>query len=543
MSTSINNTTEDCSAVSSSGVSESIITSTNFHNDGQQHPQSARLVNTEQRTSDGEYLEDFFPGHYSRVCNRSLPDESMRKGILGKGGFGEVFHARRIVDGKKLDYAIKKIDVHRVLPGDVNRQKREFELSSVAKIDSPYLIPIKEVLCDENHYYIVMQLVPGGHDLLKELKAEPPLKQGQRVPRFPVDKARDIFCKLVMGVMALHRNGVAHRDLKMKNILFDVTNNRPLICDFGMTNYFVEGAALFSDVGTIDFADPCVIMAPLSGQGYSAPLADIWSLGCVLHMMLTGYMPYPEGGALFRDSNGQLVVKTPTFLIEGHEAKSILVPYPEASCLLQSMLSPDPRHRITMNQILEHPWCRNKFNANDLSGIKTCAERTKLFQTVFGDPCQNQQQAEGLPNLKDVVAKERPPSSLLSSKEHVERIEAAVNHHLVTPEGTKTISIRFYCTVGRCKNVMFGTGGFFDKVETDATLRIERNRMMHWDKVDISKSGTTFSAVIETVPETEGTEEPALVKVRKSAGDNQIVYDLVCQLIKKFRGYAEVVPV
>ena len=85
----------------------------------------------------------------------------------------------------------------------------------------------------------------------------------------------------------LHDLGVSHRDVKLENVLFADDKNIKLI-DFGFSTVCQPGKKLKVFCGTPSYMSPEIV----SKKEYSGPAADIWALGVVMYVMLTGYLPF-----------------------------------------------------------------------------------------------------------------------------------------------------------------------------------------------------------------------------------------------------------
>lgn len=112
-------------------------------------------------------------------------------------------------------------------------------------------------------------------------------------------EARWFFQQLIVAVDYIHRMGVANRDIKLENTLLD-GSPRPLIkiCDFGYSKHEKFQSAPGSRVGTPAYLAPEVIMTT-KGKTYDGKVADIWSCGVMLYVMLVGAYPFerPEDKA------------------------------------------------------------------------------------------------------------------------------------------------------------------------------------------------------------------------------------------------------
>lgn len=167
-------------------------------------------------------------------------------------------------------------------------------------------------------------------------------------------EARWFFQQLIVGVDYLHRMGVASRDIKLENTLLD-GSPRPLlkICDFGYSKHEKFQSAPGSRVGTPAYLAPEVIMTT-KGQTYDGKVADIWSCGVMLYVMMVGAYPFerPEDKA-----DAQKLQKMIQRILK---VEYQFPPHVRASGDLRDLLSkilvPDPSKRIAIAEIQSHPW-------------------------------------------------------------------------------------------------------------------------------------------------------------------------------------------
>ncbi|WWD15881.1 hypothetical protein CI109_100305 [Kwoniella shandongensis] len=157
--------------------------------------------------------------------------------------------------------------------------------------------------------------------------------------RFSEEQARKIFRQIVEAVSYLHKKGIYHRDLKDENIVID-RNLTVKVIDFGSA--VIENRAypplLYDHFrGTMSYASAEV----LNGRHYQAAPADIWSLGIILGIILTGESPFPNTSWA---QVGRIKVKKQ-------------VPM-GALDLMQRCVCTDPRKRATIEQVERHPWLR-----------------------------------------------------------------------------------------------------------------------------------------------------------------------------------------
>lgn len=141
--------------------------------------------------------------------------------------------------------------------------------------------------------------------------------------------------------------GVAHRDIKPDNILFDSRYNKLILADFGSAEWFCGGGTMSGVVGTPYYVAPEV----LSGREYNEKV-DVWSAGVILYIMLAGVPPF----------YGETAVETFEAVMRGNlrfPTRLFRSVSPEAKDLLRKMLCKDVSRRLSAEQVLRHPWIIN----------------------------------------------------------------------------------------------------------------------------------------------------------------------------------------
>jgi serine/threonine-protein kinase len=194
--------------------------------------------------------------------------------LLGAGGFGEVWLARREGELAHTQLAVKLPLAALV---DVTAVRQEAELW--ARVGGhPNVIPIFEASVYDGQVVIVSEYAAGG-SLADWLKA----RQGNATPP-------NAAAQLVLGVLAglghLHQLGVIHRDIKPANVLLQ--NGLARLADFGISRAMHTEAVSGQPAGTPAY------MAPEAFDGVRSVQTDVWSVGVMLYQLLTGVLPYPE---------------------------------------------------------------------------------------------------------------------------------------------------------------------------------------------------------------------------------------------------------
>ncbi|XP_021255200.1 testis-specific serine/threonine-protein kinase 6 [Numida meleagris] len=198
---------------------------------------------------------------------------------LGEGSFSKVKAATSTKH--KIPLAIKVVDRRRAPPAFVYKFLPR-ELSILRRIRHPNIVNILELIevCD-GKLYIVMEA--AATDLLQLVQ-----KHG-RLPCVP--EARDIFAQIVAAVRYLHDRNLVHRDVKCENVLLTADSRRAKLTDFGFSkevNVYPDLCTTFC--GSAAYASPEVLM----GIPYDGKKSDMWSLGVVFFIMVTGFMPFND---------------------------------------------------------------------------------------------------------------------------------------------------------------------------------------------------------------------------------------------------------
>lgn len=223
--------------------------------------------------------------------------EVLRK--LGEGGMGAVYEARNTATGRRV--AIKEIvgDALRDNPNVIERFQREARATGA--IETQHIAPVLDAGTDPetDHPYLVLELLQGED--VQQLLA--------RVGRLPEDVALKIVAQAAVGLARAHEAGVIHRDIKPANLFLARRDGGEIVIkllDFGIARVREQLATESSRVLTttgLMLGSP-LYMSPEQALGSKTldHRTDLWSLGVVLHEMLTGSTPHAGSetlGALF----------------------------------------------------------------------------------------------------------------------------------------------------------------------------------------------------------------------------------------------------
>jgi serine/threonine-protein kinase SRK2 len=289
---------------------------------------------------------------------------------LGRGNFGVTRLAHHIPTGSLV--AVKLIPRgSAAITANVERELLNQRALSGA---SPFVVAFREAFLTPTHLCLAMEFVGGGEVFAKVAA------QG----RLPEREARRLFRQLVSGVGACHALGVAHRDLKLENALLTADEPARLkIADFGYSKVvggngggglFLPASEAKSRVGTPAYIAPEVILSPGGGGGgggagtYDGRLADVWSLGVFLYVLLVGAYPFeppppqPTTTATTTAPHQQQpqqrdVVGVVRRILAGKYALPAgLALSPACADLIARLLVVDPRKRLPLEAVRAHPW-------------------------------------------------------------------------------------------------------------------------------------------------------------------------------------------
>ncbi|XP_062038601.1 serine/threonine-protein kinase MARK1-like [Lepus europaeus] len=266
-----------------------------------------------------EDFEDFIAG-------ASQHPELELLSFLGGGGFGVVLLARQVSSQRQV--AVKLFQRDASDPLGARRAKEEASIMQLLRHQN--VIELLEVCCVGRYHCLVMELAVGG-DLYQHVMARGGL---------PEPEAMAMFYQVLAAVSHCHAQHVAHRDLKLENLLLDSRLNVKL-GDFGLSCQLAQGALVRGFCGTAAYCAPEVF----ERWPYDAFAADIWSLGVILFAMLAGTMPFRgRGRAELQSCIRRGCYELPCVASPGLEE------------LLNWLLSLDPRQRLSADMARYHWW-------------------------------------------------------------------------------------------------------------------------------------------------------------------------------------------
>ncbi|VVC98397.1 unnamed protein product [Leptidea sinapis] len=204
--------------------------------------------------------------------------------------------------------------------------------------DCSRVVRLHEVYETRSEVAIVLELCAGG-ELQRLLDEEERLSEGA---------ARRALRHVLEGLAHLHARRLAHLDLKPQNLLLSAAGDQLLICDFGISRAIQPGAHVREILGTRDYVAPEILSyEPLSLA------ADIWSVGVLAYVLLSGYSPFAGDTKQETYLNiAQCQLSFPKDLFRGVSQR--------AKQFIRETLVVDPKGRLTVEECLEHPWLKDE---------------------------------------------------------------------------------------------------------------------------------------------------------------------------------------
>jgi len=283
--------------------------------------------------------------------------------VLGRGSYGTVCLATHRVT--REDYACKVLCINRV--GKQYVDKLHAEISSMRQLDHPNVLRLREVFFGRRKMCLIMDLCTGG-ELFELVNTSIEHRSESHATRF--------LAEMLSAVKYLHENGVVHRDLKLENWLFERHAGSHLkLIDFGLARHFLGHERMHGAVGSMYYVAPEVL------QGSYDARCDLWSLGVISYMLVSGAPPF--WGTDDCDIRQNILAGRWEFPLQFFAHVS-----PMAKDFIARLLSHDPDMRMGASEALSHPWLSASIRMHDLN-ILPRRQRNELLWTLQGFAATN----------------------------------------------------------------------------------------------------------------------------------------------------------
>lgn len=252
---------------------------------------------------------------------------------IGEGTFAKVKFAQNTETGESV--AMKVLDRATIIKHNMADQIKR-EISIMKLVRHPHVVRLQEVLASRTKIYIILEFITGG-ELFDKIV---------HLGKLSENDSRRYFQQLIDGVDYCHSKGVYHRDLKPENLLLDSQGNLK-ISDFGLSAFPDQGLRLLQTTcGTPNYVAPEV----LNHKGYDGAIADVWSCGVILYVLMAGYLPFDEVDLNTLYSKIERAdFSCPSWFSVG------------ASSLINRILDPNPETRISIEEIRDDQWFRKNY--------------------------------------------------------------------------------------------------------------------------------------------------------------------------------------
>ena len=280
--------------------------------------------------------------------------------LIGNGGFGQVRICTKIEDKNNKLYALKSIFLNQCAKDIIK------EVEILISLDHPNIIKFYEYYIDDEFFHIIMEICTGG-DLADKLK-----KSGGKLSELVMC---NIIWKALSAISYCHSKGIVHRDLKPDNIMFETNDNNETdvkIIDFNLSKQQINSGKMASVLGTPTYMAPEVIM------GQYTEKCDVWAIGVITYLCISGTLPFNDSKSLFNIYNNILNEEV-KFQDDIWKKVSF-----ECKDFLKKCMTKDVNNRLESKEALIHPWFKtvrhSMTDINKLVDFKQKLENLKKFK-------------------------------------------------------------------------------------------------------------------------------------------------------------------
>lgn len=265
--------------------------------------------------------------------NRTLDqDFDVQHKVVGSGMSGPVQLATGKSDGQK--YAVKSFKKAGLSARRRSELKSEVEI--YISLDHPHIARLESVFETDEDIHLVMEFMEGGelYDRLAAIKV------------YSEERAAATAHQMLLAVAYLHAHQVAHRDLKLENFLYERKEDEHLkLIDFGFAKFWDRGARMSQACGSVHYVAPEVLRHCYTEK------ADMWSLGVITYMLLTGSPPF---GGSDKEVLRKVMAGKPHYSTRFQKLSE------PARKFVEALLVVDPDERLSAAAALENPWVKRR---------------------------------------------------------------------------------------------------------------------------------------------------------------------------------------
>lgn len=267
---------------------------------------------------------DEHSNYYEEIVTTLESHNYELKEKIGSGGYASVFKCRQVK--YKEIFCVKIIELQEDSSGNLAISFLS-EIQTLVKIIHPNIITIFDHFQSKHCFYLILEYCPNGSlfDLISQ--------KGQ----ISKEKLVDLYKQILQATNYIHSIGIAHRDIKPRNILFDM-HNRPKLADFGLAEFYKTNQKEREKFGgSLPYMAPELVMI----QEFNPEAVDVWALGISFYEMATGSLPWASSQVKTEILSGFICF--PNDLDE------------QITFLIKKMLQHDPERRPSCKQLLDFP--------------------------------------------------------------------------------------------------------------------------------------------------------------------------------------------
>eukprot|EP00521_Asterionellopsis_glacialis_P006056 CAMPEP_0195281222 /NCGR_PEP_ID=MMETSP0707-20130614/630_1 /TAXON_ID=33640 /ORGANISM="Asterionellopsis glacialis, Strain CCMP134" /LENGTH=825 /DNA_ID=CAMNT_0040340091 /DNA_START=188 /DNA_END=2665 /DNA_ORIENTATION=- len=307
--------------------------------------------------------------------------EGMDENPVGEGAYGAVYMAKD--RQTKENVAIKKMT--KEFTDDKQFQREMDALLHIRESGGhPHICELRENFDEDGYYYLVLDLVSGGEmfDHLVKLGAYS-----------EADAAR-LIREVASALAFLHGIGVIHGDLKPENLMLSTENPSDSvikIVDFGCAQVETDESQFWGirrrqspnsnpNIGNTPAYSPPEALGN-NRRSYLDASMDMWSLGIILYIMLTGLHPFDLNGRTSDEEIEEIILRReePPLInspLTAHLSQSSID-------LIQRLMAWNPNDRMTALELLEHPWVNGAATKDKIAGSDKKLKLYRKFKTTL----------------------------------------------------------------------------------------------------------------------------------------------------------------
>lgn len=290
-------------------------------------------------------------------------DYTLELNEIGKGLYGVI--KKCVHKRTRLKYAVKEI-AKSGLPLSVVENRGIYKQIQVLKeIDHPCVLRIHEFYEDSYRYFIVMDYYSGG-DLFDKM-----IELGKLAE---VDCA-NIIWQILSTLSYLHSKHIIHRDLKPENILLEDSESEISVKIIDFDNVIQSEEPVKGVVGTLEYMAPEVFDSSYDEK------CDIWSLGVLLYVLISGNSPFGAD----TDDLVRLNIKQAKYEMTSRAWRDVSS---AAKDFIGKVLVKNPKKRVSAEEALKHPWVHsaNPYKAEALTSLlrlKQFTNKNKVKEVLY----------------------------------------------------------------------------------------------------------------------------------------------------------------